>query len=633
MKTEQATLLKSASGLIKQSRNEEALDQLRRLLRHGLPDAEAVDRAGRLIRRALGAGNGVRPLNVAMVGQFTTSWLATVLTAIAWGRGSTVMVSEGGYDTVLQDLERLPTGEGRPDVVVLLPWNQRLFGGDSPSDRVDAELEMWSHAWKIVKEKLGARLLQLGYDWVLPGALGTNLGGRASGRVHAVRTLNEEIRAHLPSGAYFVDLEQVSGAMGRDSFYDMRRYYWTKQPFSEEGTLRLATALWSGIRAVTTGPKKVLVVDLDNTVWGGVVGETGPLGVALGDSPDGEGFRAFQAHLKDLARQGVVLAVASKNNPADAREVFEKNPDMILGLDDFAAFEACWDPKALSIKRIAETLNLGLDSFVFFDDNPAEQELIRQALPDVEVVDVPVEPAEYVRALQAGGWFETAGLTDVDATRSAQYVVERKRRELSESFSSLDDYLRSLAMRGDVRDIDESDMMRVVQLLAKTNQFNVTTRRHTYEDLLNLIKPHGSIAMTLRMEDRFGDYGLVSVLIGVPADEPKTIRIDTWLMSCRVIGRTAEEFFFGRFLDRAKQLGYERIVGEYFPTKKNALVSDLYDKMGFTRLSGGTDSVRYELNLQGKARPICFISSPKPTVAAAELIEIQPEQVGSQPVG
>ena len=272
----------------------------------------------------------------------------------------------------------------------------------------------------------------------------------------------------------------VSGEFGRASFYDQRRYYWTKQPFSEAGTLHLTGHLWAGVRALTTGPKKVLVLDLDNTLWGGVVGETGPLGIGLGDSPEGEAYLAFQKHVKDLTRRGIVLAVASKNNPADAREPFETNLDMALKLDDIAAFEACWEPKGATIQRIARTLNLGLDSFVFFDDNPAEREQVRQALPEVEVVDVPEDPAEYVRVLQAGLWFETVGLIDADwRPASEQYAVERKRRELQETSGSLDDYLRSLEMVAEVKAIDEADLQRVVQLPGKTNQFNLTTRRHT----------------------------------------------------------------------------------------------------------------------------------------------------------
>ena len=506
-------------------------------------------------------------------------------------------------------------------MVVLLPWNQRLFGSDLSSQAVEDELALWSQAWRMIHDNLGARVLQVGYDWVMPGARGSYLDGQRSGRVHAVRAVNEALRQQMPEGAYFLDLELVSGAMGRDSFYDMRRYYWTKQPFAEEGVQRLATELWAGIRALTTGPKKVLVLDLDNTLWGGIVGETGPLGVALGDSPDGEAYRAFQSHVKDLARRGIVLAVASKNNPGDAREVFDKNPDMVLHLDDIAAFEACWDSKSVSVARIAETLSLGLDSFVFFDDNPAEGELIRQTLPDVEVVDVPGDPAEYVRALQAGGWFETTGLTRDDAARVSQYAVERKRRELQQNFTSLDDYLRSLEMWGDLQDLSDQDLLRAVQLLAKTNQFNLTTRRHSREQVLELAGRPGSIAWTLRVQDRFGDYGLVSVLIGVPADEPDTMRIDTWLMSCRVIGRTVEQFLFGHFMRRSIELGYSRIVGEFIPTKKNALVADLYERLGFSRLPGGDDStIGYELILNQAEPPAAFVSLRQSALPATELV-------------
>ena len=212
-------------------------------------------------------------------------------------------------------------------------------------------------------------------------------------------------------------------------------------------------------------------------------------------------------------------------------------------------------------------------------------------------------------AFQAGGWFEATGLTQDDAARATQYAVESKRRELEQSFGSVDDYLRSLEMWADVRDIGEEDLMRTVQLLAKTNQFNLTTRRHTREEVLGLVGTPGSIAMTLRVGDRFGDYGLVSVLIGVPAGESDTIRIDTWLMSCRVIGRTVEQFFFGVFLNRCRELGYVRVVGDYVPTKKNSLVSKLYDSMGFTRLWGRDgETVCYELLLSESMAPKTFVS-------------------------
>src|SRR5262249_2538559 len=347
-------------------------------------------------------------------------------------------VTEGGYDNVLQDLGRLAAGPEAPDVVVLVPWTQRLIGGTGPVEgRVEDELDFWRSAWDAAG-RMGPGVLPVGYDWMSRGAEGFGLAGEPSHPVELIRAANAALRQHRSPGSYFLDLGLVSGMMGRETFYDPRRYHWTKQPFGERGLVRLAEHVWAGVRALTTGPKKVLVLDLDNTLWGGVVGETGPLGVALGESPDGEAFRAFQRHVKALSRRGIVLAVASKNNEADGREPFEKNPDMILGLDDIAAAEINWEPKGTTIRRIAETLGLGLDSFVVFADTPAEREQVRQAAPEVAVVEVPPEPAEYVRALQAGLWFETTSLTEADRTRAEQYAVERKRRELRQSTGSME---------------------------------------------------------------------------------------------------------------------------------------------------------------------------------------------------
>ena len=591
----------------------EALARLRELLRRGSLDAGDYELAGRMLGKALRASAlDPQSLRVLLLGQVTTSWLAPTLSAVAWGRGTAALVEEGGYDTVLQDLAACAQGESTPDVVIFLPWSGRLLSGQETAEAVvEAETDFWRRAWNEAG-RLRARVLQVGYDWVTPGPLGHGLGGTADGPIRRVAEINASLRSHFPESAYFLDLGEVSGIAGRSSFYDMRNYYWTKQPFGEDGLRLLAEHLWAGVRALSTGPKKVIVLDLDNTLWGGVVGETGALGVALGDSPDGEAFRAFQRHLKGLAERGVVLAIASKNNPADALEVFEKNPDMVLRLDDFAAYEINWEPKGTSIPRLAQMLNLGLDSFVFFDDNPAEREQVRQALPEVEVVDVPEDPAEYARALQAGLDFETVGLTAEDRQRTGQYVVERKRRELEASTGSLDGYLLSLEMEGEVRPINEADLPRVVQLLAKTNQFNLTTRRHSREAVDELLARHGAVGVTLRLRDRFGDHGLVAVMIVVPdAEGPlDQARIDTWLMSCRVIGRTAEHFLLGAVLEECRALGYRRLIGEYIPTKKNALVASFYHDLGFHKLDVPEEAhaaTRYGIVLSGAVLPRTFI--------------------------
>ena len=606
----QDEVLKESRRLIKAGQASQALGLLRDALRRGSFDFEGVEKAGRTIRSQWLAidGDGPKPLKVLLLGQFTTSWLIPALTAVAWGRGLPVLVSEGGFDNVLQDLSTHATGDAAPDVVILLPWNLRLLGGSAaPEEKISAELSFWKQAWGLASGRLGSRVLQVGYDWVIPGAQGHHMAARPGGSVGLVNAMNAALRAELPPGGYFLDIDQVSGMMGRSSFYDMRRYFWTKQPFGEAGCVELSRHLFAGIRALTTGPKKVLVLDLDNTLWGGVVGETGPLGVSLGESADGDAYRAFQKYAKELTNRGVVLALASKNNLKDGLEPFEKNREMVLALEDIAAFEINWEPKGTTIARLARTLNLGLDSFVFFDDNPAEREQVRQALPEVEVVDVPEDPSEYVRALQAGHWFETTGLTEADAMRAAQYAVERQRRELEQSATSMDDYLRSLEMVAEVREIDEGDLQRVVQLLSKTNQFNLTTRRHTREDVLEMLGRPKAIGMTVSVRDKFGDHGLIAVLIGVP-DVDDSLRVDTWLMSCRVIGRTVEQFCFRVLWERAIKLGYRRIVGEYIPSAKNALVVELYDTLGLRRIGDSpSKGVLYEADLVNAEPPPTFV--------------------------
>jgi FkbH-like protein len=319
----------------------------------------------------------------------------------------------------------------------------------------------------------------------------------------------------------------------------------------------------------------------------------------LGDSPDGEAFRRFQKFLQDLTARGVLLAACSKNNPEDARAPFERNPHMVLRLDHFAAFEASWDPKAVAIRRIAANLNLSTDSFVFVDDNPAEREHVRQSLPDVAVVELANDPADFVAALEKGMWFESTGLTVEDQHRSERYQAERKRKEAQSPSKPLDEYLQSLRMAGEVRPFGPEDVPRIVQLIGKTNQFNLTTRRHGREFVIRAAEERDAMAFSLRVTDRFGDYGLVSVLMAFARGDTKDVlEIDTWLMSCRVIGRTAEHFFFNHLAREAVRRGYRSLVGTYVPTGKNVLVRGLYPSLGFQQESTGEGLLEtYRLDL------------------------------------
>lgn len=604
-KTEQNTF-RQAIALKKAGKISDALDIIQNALRRDLLNASEIDRAGRFIQNALPIDGLKASPRIFILGQCTSTWLVTTLTAISWGRMLPLEVYEKNYDNVLQDLIEAINISDKPYIIILLPWTQRLLriNEQSMQKRIEDEIMFWSQCWSLVQQ-LSARLIQISYDWITPGPMGYSLGLTEQGVVSTIRTLNQRLREELPAGAYFIDLEQISGQRGRTQFYDTRRYFWTKQPFSEEGVAHLAEHCFAGARTLLHGPKKVLVLDLDNTLWGGVVGEVGPQGIELAGSVNGEAHLAVQSYAKQLMDRGILLAVCSKNNLADAQEPFKKNTDMILQLEDFAAFEASWDPKAVGLKKIAQTLRLGLDSFVFLDDNPAEREHIRQALPEVEVVDLTNDPSEYVSFLENGLWFEAINLTKEDQKRSQQYRIEAERRALLDDIGSLDQYLESLAMEAEVKPLDDQDMSRVLQMIVKTNQFNLTTRRHNHEVLTALWASKDGIALTLRMNDRFGEYGLVSFILGVPlADEAnKVINIDTWLMSCRVIGRTVEHFLFNHFLNQAKALGYHKIVGEYLPTKKNALVSKLYDTFGFEKISTFREGhIRYQIDLT-KTKP------------------------------
>ncbi|MEO6527843.1 MAG: HAD-IIIC family phosphatase [Gemmatimonadaceae bacterium] len=563
---------------------------LRNAVKRRLLPVEQMERAGRFILRELTRDpTAARLPHVVLLGQCTTSWLAPVVAAIAWAEGSPSIVSDGEYDNVYQDVSRLDLAEDESCILILLPWNRRLLSGSdrSPRARIEDELSFWRQIWRIAAEKHVGRIIQVGYDWITPGPGGYHLEARPGGGIHTVRSLNNALQEMLPSGAFFVSLDDIAGQHGRQTFYDPRQYAWTKQPFTDAGCYLLARHLCAAMRAVTVGPRKVIAVDLDNTIWGGLVGEVGPHGVSLGETVEGEAFRAVQLHLKGLRERGILLVACSKNNSQDAREPFLSNPHMVLSLEDFAAFEANWEPKPDNLRRIAHTLGLNLDSFVFLDDSAAERELVQQVCPEVAVIDLPDDPAEYVRALSDALWFEARDVTLEDTQRSQYYAAESMRRESVSDATSMEAYLASLEMIGDVRELTDADVPRVVQLLGKTNQFNLTTRRHGEGELRALLSPPGAFALTLRLRDRFGDHGLVAAAIAVPNAEAsitkRTLSIDSFVMSCRVIGRTAEHYLMNALLAAAHGRGYAAVRGEFVPTPKNAVVRDFYAAMGFVR--------------------------------------------------
>ena len=341
---------------------------------------------------------------------------------------------------------------------------------------------------------------------------------------------------------------------------------------------------------------KCLVLDLDNTLWGGVIGDDGMAGIVIGQgSALGEAFVAFQHYARDLSRRGVILAVSSKNDDANAREPFENHPEMTLRMDDIACFAANWSDKASNIRSIASRLNIGLDSLVFVDDNPFERNLVRRELPMVAVPEVGDDPAYFARILADAGYFEGLAVTADDRLRHESYRGNIQRESLREASTDLPAYLRSLQMRLVWRRFDRLGLSRIVQLMNKTNQFNLTTRRVTEDEIRARTNDPRALGLQLRLTDRFGDNGIIAIVSGHLVEGGADFTIDDWLMSCRVLGRQVEQATLNLLAAQARQLGAGRLVGDYIPTAKNEMVRDHYTRLGFaleaSREDGGTRSV------------------------------------------
>jgi len=338
-------------------------------------------------------------------------------------------------------------------------------------------------------------------------------------------------------------------------------------------------------------PAKCLVLDLDGTLWGGVVGEVGVGGIDLGDAYPGRSYLRFQRALLGLRDRGVLLAINSKNNPADVDEVFASHPDMVLSPEDFAATRVNWQPKPENMVAIAEELSIGLDSLVFFDDNPAERLAMRQALPEVTTIEVPADPSQHASVILGCGLFDRLAVTDEDRNRAEMYRQQAARKDLERSTGSLEGYLASLEMQAELRPVDELSFRRVLDLLAKTNQFNVTTPRYNAQELQALVHDESAAVFTLRVTDRFGDNGIVGVLILRASDRAV---IDTLLLSCRVIGRAVETALLAFAAEWAAQRSLAELDATFIATKKNGPAADVFARHGFQEIgTPGTDGASH----------------------------------------
>jgi FkbH-like protein len=421
-------------------------------------------------------------------------------------------------------------------------------------------------------------------------------------------------------GDVIVDVDWLASCIGLDAWHDDRQWYIAKTPCSQKALPAYADLVGRTLGALRGKARKCLILDLDNTLWGGVIGDDGLEGIALnpGDAR-GEAHRAIQQCAADLRSRGVVLAVCSKNDDAAARMPFRSHPGMILKESDIAVFLANWDDKATNIERIAQQLELGLDAMVLLDDNPVERAQVRQALPQVAVPEVGEDPSTYVRTLLGAGYFESIGFTREDLARAGQYQSNAQRAQAMEGARDLNEFLRSLQMQIEFKPFNAQGRKRITQLINKTNQFNVTTRRYTEQQVAVLENAADHYTMQVSLTDRFGDNGMIGVVIAVLRGTD--FDIDAWLMSCRVINRGVEQATCNQLVAEARRVGAQRIVGTFIPTERNSIVADLFSKLGFTLESevGGTQ--RWVLDV-ASFQPFEVFCATKPQTAAQPLAAV-----------
>ena len=561
-----------------------------------------ADTLDRVFHDAPPPGLSTRPVRLAILGSSTFAHLHAAIRVGAALRGIWVTTYENDYGQYRQELSDPGSGlhDFRPDCVLFAFDARHVAGRCHPGLSIQEAEALFAQTcsdlialWGATHAAFQCPILQQTITPVFPNLLGSNEHRLPGSPAAFVRRLNHELRFLADqNGVDLVALDDQVGRDGLEAWHDAGLWHRSKQEVTPISAPMYGELVARIIAAKQGRSFKCLVLDLDNTLWGGVIGDDGMEGIVIGQgSPLGEAFRALQEYARAQASRGVILAVCSKNDEANAAEPFEKHPDMVLKRNDIASFMANWDDKATNIRNIAHSLSIGLDAMVFVDDNAFERTLVRRELPMVAVPEIPEDPAHVVAALADAGYFEGLAITAEDRKRAEQYQGNIKRETLRTSSTDLAGYLRGLSMELIYSRVDDAGLVRAVQLINKTNQFNLTTRRYTEDDMRSVMADDRAFALQLRLIDTFGDNGIIAIVIVVGRDmgAGADMLIDTWLMSCRVLGRQVEQATMNIVAAEARRFGVRRLFGEYAPTKKNAMVRDHYRKLGFTVVDQNKD--------------------------------------------
>ncbi len=551
-------------------------------------------------------------IKIVLIGDTATQFLATAIRGTGVERGYQIDLFEAEYNQVERQFLD-PTSElyqSDADYIVLFQSTHKLGEKHSLLSADQQEMlaeERLAFIASICENPALAdkKIICLDYPEIEDTVFGSYATKVSSSLTYQVRKLNMGLMdlSQQYANLFICDIAGLQNKLGRDIMFAPNVYVSTEMVLSIDALPYVAGRVMDIVCAIKGQFKKCLILDLDNTVWGGVIGDDGIEGIQLGHGLGiGKAFTEFQMWVKKLKQRGIIICVASKNNEETAKEPFEKHPDMVLKLEDIAVFQANWETKVDNIRTIQRILNIGFDSMVFLDDNPFERNIVRENIPGITVPELPEDPGEYLEYLYSLNLFETASYSQADKDRTKQYQVEAKRVSLQKTFSNEADFLKSLDMVSVVSGFNAFNTPRVAQLSQRSNQFNLRTVRYTEADIEAYGKDPDVIHLSFTLEDKFGDNGLIAVIIMKPQDT-ETLFVDTWFMSCRVLKRGMENFTLNTMVEAARQKGYKRIIGEYLPTPKNKMVEGHYLSLGFEKLEG----TRYVLDVEQYQPRECYI--------------------------
>lgn len=568
-------------------------------------DSSLILRKKHAIKKSLLLRENLLLKNIAILGGSTTAEIKNILELFLLNIGIKPNFYESEFNKYFEDavFDNQQLEEFKPDIIYIHTTNKNIVSYPIMSNTVEDievslqnEMLKFSRIWSSLA-KYDCAIIQNNFELPQTRLLGNLDAYDHRGSVSYVNKLNTLFaqEANARTNLYINDINYLAAQLGLSNWFDKNMWYSYKYALSYEAIPHLAKNISVIIGAIFGRLKKCMVLDLDNTCWGGVIGDDGLNGIVIGkETAIAEAYTEFQQYAKSLKERGVTLAVCSKNDINNAKEGFT-HPDTVLINEDFAAFEASWDPKHSNIVKISETLNLGLDSFIFIDDNPAERQIVRSNLSMVSVPDIGDEIINFIDHVDKNHYFETVSISADDLKRSEFYQNNTKRLKQEFSFTDYGEYLTSLSMNAEIKQFTQVYLDRIAQLINKTNQFNLTTKRYTLAEVESITKEANYLTLYGKLEDKFGDNGLISIVIGRLDGEE--CHIDLWLMSCRVLKRDMEYAMLDKLVAQCHTAGVKKIIGYYLPTEKNKMVSMLYKDFGFDNISSDESSSTWSMDV------------------------------------